>query len=192
MLSLFYATTNTSYPQLEDFMGVSQITAPDQFYHWQTRTNFLPLVTAGQKPVFLDDSKSLQILTEGNFDGSKIALLPPETKSFVTVSNQTAAKILKSKFEMQSADIEVLADAPSLVIVAQTYYHNWRAEIDGKPVKLLRANIAFQAIQIPAGKHQIHFFYQDRAFEIGAAISCAAWPGCLFAYLIFRRRERNF
>jgi hypothetical protein len=192
VLSLFYTRTNASYPRLEDFMGVSQITAPDQFYHWQTRTNFLPLVTAGQKPIFLDDTNTLYAFMRNDFDGGKIVFLPPETKPFVTVSNQTATQILKSKFETQSADIEILANAPSLVVVAQTYYHNWRVEIDGKPAKLLRANIAFQAVQIPAGKHQIHFFYRDRAFETGAAISCVVWLGCLLAFLIFRRRARNF
>ena len=78
------------FPRLEDFMGVSQITAPDQIFHWQSRSNFLPLVTAGQKPVFLDDADTLRALTQPDFDGSKIVFLPPEAKSLVTVTNQTA------------------------------------------------------------------------------------------------------
>ncbi len=52
VLSLFYTRTNADLPGLEDFMGVSQISAPDQIYHWQSRPNFLPLVTAGQKTGF--------------------------------------------------------------------------------------------------------------------------------------------
>src|SRR5208282_4041454 len=85
--SLLYGTTN-EFPGLEDFMGVSQITAPDAFYHWQPRKTFLPLVTAGQKPVFLDDANTLRALTEPDFDGSKVVFLPPAVKSFVTVTNQ--------------------------------------------------------------------------------------------------------
>ena len=76
VLSLFYSSTNASHPGLEDFMGVSQITAPDAIFHWQSRTNFLPLVTAGQTPVFLDDAQALTALTQSNFDGSKIVFLP--------------------------------------------------------------------------------------------------------------------
>ena len=82
-------------------------------------------------------------------------------------------------------DAEVEAAAPSLVVVAQTYYHDWRAEIDGQPAPLLRANVAFQAVQVPAGTHKLHLFYHDRAFEIGAAASLAAWFVCLF--VCFRR-----
>ena len=109
VLSLFYTRTNADFPGLEDFMGVSQISAPDQIYHWQSRSNFLPLVTAGQKPVFLDDADTLRALTQPDFDGSKIVFLPTEDKSFVTVSNQTAARILDSKFGNQTVDIEVEA-----------------------------------------------------------------------------------
>ena len=189
VLSYFYRTTNADFPRLEDFMGVSQITAPGEMFKWQAHTNFLPLVTAGQKPIFLDDEKALQALTQNDFDGGKIVFLPPETKSFATVSNQTSAKILSSEFRNQTMDVEVEAQEPSLVVVAQTYYHNWRAQVDGQSTPLLRANVAFQAVQVPAGKHQLHFFYQDRAFQTGAAISIAAWLGCLLGLFRLPTKE---
>jgi len=179
VLSLFYRTTDADFPRLEDFMGVAQITAPGEMLKWQARTNFLPLVTAGQKPIFRDDAKTLQAMTQNDFDGNKIVFLPPEAKSFVVVSNQTAAKILNPKFGTHTVDAEVQAAEPSLVVVAQTYYHNWRAYVDGQPALLLRANVAFQAVQVPAGKHKIHLVYRDDAFEIGVAISIAAWLGSL-------------
>jgi hypothetical protein len=190
VLSLFYTTTNASFPRLEDFMGVSQITAPDEIFHWLARTNFLPLVTAGQKPVFLDDAKTLDGLLQNDFDASQIVFLPVAAKSFVTVSNQISAEVLHSKFGDQTVDAEVEAAAPALVVVAQTYYHNWRAEIDGKPATLFRANYAFQAVQVPAGKHQVHLFYQDCAFEIGALIAVPAWAICLAAFILLRRSSQ--
>jgi hypothetical protein len=189
VISLFYRTTDADFPHLENFMGVSQITVPGKLLEWQARTNFLPLVTAGQKPIFLDDEKTLSALTQSDFDGGKIVFLPPEKESSVTVSNQTTAKVLKSKFGNQTADADVEAAGPSLVVFAQTYYHNWRAEVDGLPVPLLRANVGFQAVQVPAGTHKIHLFYRDRAFEIGAAISLCMWVNCFVAWLALRRRE---
>ena len=176
--SLLYGTTN-EFPRLEDFMGVSQISAPDEFYHWQSRQAFLPLATAGQKPVFLNDADTLRALTRPDFDGVTRCFLPPEAKPFVTVTNQTAASVLKSHFGTQSVDIEIEAGAPSLVVVAQTWYHNWRAEVDGKPARLLRANHAFQAVEIPEGRHRVQLIYRDRAFEIGA-VRFAAGLACVF------------
>jgi hypothetical protein len=188
--SLLYDATNANFPRLDDFMGVSQMTAPDQIYHWQSRSNFLPLVTAGQEPVFLDDTNTLHALVQPGFDGSKIVFLPPETKSFVTVTKGTSARVVNTHFENQSVDADIQAAEPSLVVVAQTYYHDWRAYVDGQPARLLRANHAFQAVQIPAGRHHVLLLYRDSAFHEGALISFIAWPCCLLALFIpFRRRR---
>jgi hypothetical protein len=183
VLSLFYTRTNGDFPGLEDFMGVSQISAPDQIYHWQSRSNFLPLVTAGQRPVFLDEAGTLRALTQPDFDGGKIVFLPTEARSLVTVTNETSARVSNSHFEIQSVDADIEAAKPSLVVVSQTYYHDWRAYVDGHETPLLRANHAFQAIQVPAGGHQIRLAYEDRAFEVGASVSIVAWLGCLICLL---------
>ncbi|HXE41508.1 MAG TPA: YfhO family protein, partial [Candidatus Baltobacteraceae bacterium] len=185
---LLYGTPNANYPQVEDFLGVSQITATNDIYQWQSRPNFLPLVTAGQKPIYVDHYSLDTPLARLDFDGSKIVFLLEETKSFVTVSKQTSARILNSNFKTQSVDIEAEADEPSLVVVAQTYYHNWRAFVDGNPTPLLQANHAFQAVQIPAGRHRIKLIYCDRAFEIGAVISMATLCGCIIVLILCRKK----
>jgi hypothetical protein len=185
LISEIYGATN-DFPRLDDFMGVSQITSPDQIYQWQSRKTFLPLVTAGQKPIFLDDGGALQILEASDFDGSKIVFLPLEAEPSVTVTNQTNAHIVSSKFGTQNVEIEVEAGAPSLVVVAQTFYHNWVASVDGAGTPLLRANYGFQAIEVPQGKHLIQLSYQDRAFQIGAVISGIAWLGCLLGSWLLR------
>lgn len=189
--SLLYGATNADFPRLNDFLGVSQITAPDQIYHWRARTNFLPLVTAGQKPIFTDDATTLRALAAPDFDGSKMVFLPPESKPLVTVSNSTAARVLDSDFGNQTVDADVEAVAPSLVVVAQTYYPNWRAFVDGRPAPILRANEAFQAVEIPAGRHHLHLAYVDSAFRIGAGISLAAFMVCLVGLLIPPCRQRK-
>jgi hypothetical protein len=192
LLTDIYSVTNADFSRLEDFMGVSQTTASNSVLAWQARTNFLPLVTGGQRPVFVDDANALLAFGQNDFDGSKIVFLPPEEKSFVTVSNQTAAKILAAKFGHDTVDIEVTASEPSLVVIAQTYHHNWTAEVDGQPARLLRANVAFQAVEMPTGKHQIHLAYGDRAFQIGAAISLCVLFNCLvgLALMLIRQNSR--
>ena len=186
--TLLYDSTN-DFPRLEDFMGVSQITDPGKIYQWQSRKTFLPLITAGEKPYFFDDYSAWHALSQSNFDGGKIVVLPEEARSIVTVTNQTNARVLNSQFGIQSVNAEVEAAEPSLVVVAQTYYHDWRAFVDGHETTVLRANYAFQAIQVPAGRHQIRLVYKDRAFEIGAAVSIIAWLGCVIC--LFRPSKRK-
>ena len=189
VLSYFYRTTDADFPRLEDFLGVSQITAPGEMSKWKSRATFLSLATAGQKPVFLGEEDTLRALTQPDFDGSKVVFLPPDAKPFVTVTNQTAARVLKSHFGIQSVDIEAEADATSLVVVAQTWYHDWRAEVDGKPARLLRANDAFQAVEIPEGRHRVQLTYRDRAFEIGAVVSLLALLACVICVAASSRQK---
>jgi hypothetical protein len=189
VLSLIYSVTNGDFSRLEAFMGVSQYTSPTNMLAWESRTNFLPLVTAGQRPVILDDTNALWAFGRNLVDAAATVILPPEEKTLITVSNRTPASISAVKFTDDTVDFECQAAGPSLAVIAQTWYHDWRAEVDGHPAPLLRANIAFQAVPVPAGTHRVHVFYQDRAFQIGAAISVCMWVNCLVGYLALRRRE---
>ena len=120
-----------------------------------------------------------------------MVFLPPEAKSLVTATNQTAARVLSSQFKAQRVDIEVEAIEPSLVVVAQTYYHNWRVYVDDQPTHLLRANYAFQAFQVPAGRHHVRLAYEDLAFQFGAAVSICMAVNCfIFLHLLRKRRFR--
>jgi len=189
LLTLVYNAVNGRWDGLENFMGVAQYTSSTNNLAWQARTNFLPLITAGQKPVFLDDTNTLWTFGRNEFDPANTVFLPPEEKSLITVSNQTAATILNPKFGNSSVNFEVQAAAPTFAVIAQTYYHNWHAEVDGRPVPLLRANVAFQAVPVPAGSHRVRLFYRDQAFEIGAVLSIVSILACCFLLMALRQTQ---
>ena len=189
LLSLIYCATNGNWTGLENFLGVSQTTAPDSDLKWEPRADYLPLVTAGQRPVFLDDTNTLWVFGRNEFDPVHTVYLPLAAKGSDWPANPASASIRHLKFSNHAVDFEAESSGPALAVVAQTYYHNWQAEIDGQPAPLLRANVAFQAVRLPAGKHQVQLRYRDRAFEIGAAISLCGWAGCLAGCVALRRRE---
>jgi len=104
---------------------------------------------------------------------------PRRQEAFVTVTHETAARVISSHFENHRVDAEVEADEPFIVVLSQTFFHPWHACVDGQPTRLLRANYAFQALQVPGGRHHIRLAYQDRAFYAGAVLSVVAILGCL-------------
>ncbi|MBU6399228.1 MAG: YfhO family protein [Verrucomicrobia bacterium] len=181
--AMLYATTNGDLPRLEDFLGVSHITAPDKMIDWQARPTFLPLITGGQKPAFADDASTLQALASPAFDSRRWVYLPPQVRSSVTVSNASTIGIRSPKFASQSVAFTAEADRPAMLVIAQTYYHLWQATVDGRRVPLWRANFGFQALEVPAGSHRVELAYRDPIFWTGAAISGIALIGCLFVWL---------
>ena len=188
LTSVLYQSTNVSFPRLEDFMSVSQVTAPGEFFKWVPRPGYLPLATAGQRPLFLDDTNAERALIRPDFDGRRVVFLPPELKGAVSVTHETSARVLAQHFEAQRVEVEVEAAEPSLVVLSQTYYHPWQAMVDGQPSKLLRANYAFQAVQVPAGRHRVELVYRDRALRLGALFSGLALLLCLGGWLLVRPR----
>ena len=36
----------------------------------------------------------------------------------------------------------------------------WYASIDGRPTGILKANVLFRAVQVPRGKHVLHFDFR--------------------------------
>src|SRR5947207_10426427 len=87
-----YEQTNALPQGLLDFLGVSHITSASNLVEWTDRANFCPLITAGQKPEFVDDSTALRNLMENSFDPREIVFLPPEAQAAVGVSNSTPVK----------------------------------------------------------------------------------------------------
>jgi hypothetical protein len=184
-----YASTNEVRAALADFLGVCQVTDDDQPLDWKARRTWMPLVTAGQKPVFLEASESLARLLAADFDPRHEVCLPAEAKAQVQVTNRTAAQVLSSQFAAHRLTFNVTASETSLVVLAQCFYPTWRAYVDGVPVRLWRANHAFQALQVPPGRHQVTLRYEDRAFQIGAAISSLALLGWAAGQRHWRTKE---
>ena len=149
---------------LADFIGASQISAPDTSFTWLDRAHFMPMATAGQKPIFAGADETLKAISSPAFDPRSTVFLPPEAHDFITVSNSSAPRITSRKFLAQRVELEVQAEEPAMIVVAQSFYNPWRAYVDGSPVPLWEANYAFQALQVPAGHHQVKLAYVDRMF----------------------------
>ncbi|MBI4065519.1 YfhO family protein [Candidatus Gottesmanbacteria bacterium] len=53
-----------------------------------------------------------------------------------------------------------------LVILKQTYHPNWRASVDGKPVKPITVFPFYLAVPVSEGTHDIIFSYQPSQLKI--------------------------
>ena len=191
-LEILSISSSRFVTNLADFLGVCQITAPGALFEWQARSTCMPLLTAGQKPVFVDDDASLFALLDPAFNPRRVAHLLQDAKPFITVSNQTEARVVPRQFSAHRVVLETEARQPSLVLAAQTFYPCWKAYVDGQPTRLWRANHAFQALQVPADRHKVELIYRDRGFLCGLIISEATLFCCgmsLFWRAIFSSRK---
>lgn len=187
--AMLYAWPPVDLPRLMDFLNVSRVSAPGKPLDWLTRTTSLPLVTAGQEPVFADGTNALSGLAAPEFDPRRTVTLPAASRPFIT-ARAGPAQIADARFESQQAAFDVTAANAAMVVVAQSYYHPWRALVDGRPTRLWRANHAFQALETPPGRHHVRLVYRDDAFTVGALISAATLAGCWAGWIGAVPRDR--
>lgn len=183
-----YGSTNYNLPLL-DFLGVSQLSHAQELFAWQHRTNAMPFVTAGQVPVFISASESLDAVFAGDFDPRRVAYLPPEARPVANIGTN-ACRVLSSEVKGKTVSAEVEASGPSLVVFSQAYSHLWKAFVDGGSAPLLKANHAYQAVVVPAGKHSIELRYVDGPFRIGAIVSALGLLFCVL-YAVCRRPGKS-
>ena len=83
------------------------------------------------------------------------------------------------------------APQPHLLLLAEPFYAERRARVDGRETMLYRANIGLSAICVGPGEHVVEIDYEPESFRWGAAISAMTltlWVGVPYARRRITRR----
>ncbi|HEX3579336.1 MAG TPA: YfhO family protein [Thermoanaerobaculia bacterium] len=67
--------------------------------------------------------------------------------------------------------IDASMERAGFVVISEEAWKGWRADVDGHPATVVRANHAFLGVFVPAGKHAIKLTYLPRSFVAGRAIT---------------------
>lgn len=81
------------------------------------------------------------------------------------------ARIVGSNIRFNSAELDVEAAGSALLVCSITRHKYWSATIDDRPATLLPANIQFQALMIPPGRHVVRMRYRNPLLLVCAMIS---------------------
>jgi hypothetical protein len=85
----------------------------------------------------------------------------------------------------------VRADRPALLVLNDAWAPGWRAEVDGRPAPILRANYLVRGVWIEAGEHRVEFRHATPGLRAGWAILAAGLAALGGAALAARPRRRG-
>lgn len=89
---------------------------------------------------------------------------PPVATPEGPVSVQAEVKLVS--YRNAAVEIEVTTPAAGFVVLNDVWHPWWRAQVDGVDTEILRANVLFRAVQVPAGTHKVSFTFQPLAGAI--------------------------
>jgi hypothetical protein len=131
-----------------------------------------------------DEAPSLRLIEDPSFDPTREIILPEGAPIPAPPAAVGTSRIVEWKPDR----IRIEADlaSPGFVVLVDTFDPSWRATVDGVPAAILRANVAFRAVHLPAGKHRIEMVCRPRSLVLGLTLSALT---ALVLLVSFGRRD---
>jgi hypothetical protein len=77
-----------------------------------------------------------------------------------------------------------------LLVLADSFYPGWRAEVDGVRTPVLKANLCQRAVFVPEGSHRVRFVFRPISYSVGLALSILSIAALGTAFAL-RGRKRH-
>jgi len=111
-----------------------------------------------------------------------------------TLEQLPRAERIPFTVERYTADaLNLTVDAPSAgwLLVTERWARSWRAEVDGRPTRIMGGNFVFRAIEVPPGKHLVEFVYRPLAVPWLVATSWMTMLVVAIGSVVMVRRQRT-
>lgn len=125
----------------------------------------------GRAEVIPDSGAVQRILLGPGFDFRTTVALAAPLPAGVAIQPDPKGQVAWTARGANESTIGVATDRPALLVVTDNYYDAWHAEVDGRPVPILRADYTFRAVPIPAGTHRVRFWFHSSLLSTSATIS---------------------
>jgi hypothetical protein len=138
----------------------------------------------------VDGGAALEAVLERGFDPAARAVVEGDP-GIEPVSGASGGSARYAERRPEDVRIDVFANAPSIVVVRNTWERGWSATVDGRPAPLVRADFFLQGVPVPEGHHEIRLVYREPAIGMGLLGSAAAWgafAAALVAAVVLTRR----
>jgi hypothetical protein len=122
--------------------------------HWM-RADFTRLMETGAWPPF-DPTETLLLEQAPPSPADEAHDRAGEMPGVATITH----------FENTIIEIDAISPKSGFVLWNSAWHRWWRATVDGKPASVLKANVLFRAVQVPAGRHQVRFEFDPIAGAI--------------------------
>ncbi len=171
------------------------ITFPQKSYElvwqkkpWQIYENknvFDRFYLASDFKVVKEKEKRIAKIYDENIDLRKTLIL--EEKPNIKLGEITDSNIKLLVYEPNRVEFEITTDENALFFISDNYFPGWRAFIDGKEVKIYKANYSFRAVPILKGEHKLVMNYYPYSFDVGIKVSLVALILFLIYLLSFKK-----
>jgi hypothetical protein len=82
-------------------------------------------------------------------------------------------------YDLNHVEVRVETPGPALLRLADLWYPDWEARVDGEPAPLYKADYLLRAVPVPAGEHTVSFRFRSPAVRNGLVLSLVSLAAAL-------------
>jgi hypothetical protein len=94
-------------------------------------------------------------------------------------------------YAANEVNVHTSTEGDAWLVLSDTYYPGWTAEVDGQPTTLLRGDLLFRVIPVPAGEHDVELRFEPTSVKLGLGISLVALAIVLVCLVMSGGRMRR-
>jgi hypothetical protein len=154
------------FPVLPDFSVVGQDSARNlviyEDHGYFPRAYFVDGVVAAK-----DEENALDLLDTADLKLNVVLIRPTDNLHPGRVFLPAEIK----RYQNQEVVVTIFNPVPGHLVLSDSYFPGWQAEVDGKPARILPANYLVRAVGLEQGEHEIVFRYRPWSWRIGKMVS---------------------
>lgn len=104
------------------------------------------------------DQRNLEILFDPNFNLRESATIDEIISPPVNTTSFAQGKSTIISYRENEVLLKTENSANGFLLLTDVYYPTWRVQIDGKDVKVYRADYVFRGVFVPIGSHVVRFY----------------------------------
>ena len=144
----------------DNLRRLSQTTIQGRPYETVYEFSDLPRARLVADAVILPDDQAVPHMLSGDFDPARQVVLSDPLPIELT-GGEVVGRIEWVERNNNDMTLEVSADRPALLVLADNWFPAWRARIGNQEVPVLRVNHSLRAVPITAGEHTVEFYYES-------------------------------
>jgi hypothetical protein len=127
--------------------------------------------------VEIPDSQAVVIAADPRFDPNRAVLVPPgssvEPEPPTTIPPALAAQVRVEEWRPGRMALRIDPPAPedAYVVVAENWYPDWQATVDGAEARVVRGNVSLLTVPVNAGAVEVRLWFDSAGSRRGRAVS---------------------
>jgi len=123
----------------------------------------------------LGDEPMLHLIRKRAVDFRQEVLLAEcATAPLASAPGPSTATAVIEHYAPHRVVIAAASDQPGYLVLTDTWFPGWTANVDGREARVERADYAFRAVRLEPGRHEVEFRYEPGSVRLGLALSVLA------------------